>query len=581
MTKEKSVLMLDKDKVYFRWFKKLEKDNKITAKDRGKYLVRYCDTINKTPSELITHIENDQKAFEFQFEQFINDLQDKGKSREYSRKFIRAIKDWTKFNGISLKNDYIIKAKYLQLIDKDENYRRWYENLERGSIVTANERARVLVRFLNHFNLTPQGLIDNVTNNKMRFEDDLHDFITKLDKEGKSPGYQDNYLKSIRSWLKFNRIRLDREIKIRDPQDTPTLHDERVPNKQELKAILNRANERCKVAICLIAYAGIRPEVLGNSTGLGGLQIKHFPELEINGDSIDFTMSPTQIVVPKHLSKRKQKYITFLTNEGMDYLKNYLEGRIALGEKLGPESPIITVAPGYDRKGKSEMNYGSNFIITKSITNEIRRALRPRFKWRPYVFRNYCDTQLMLAESHGKILHEYRQHFMGHKGDIEAKYSINKNKLPPNILEDMRSKYSDCEEYLVTTEKTQQNMELLEKKIEKNILFDLEKANLNSEQFSELQDRLKSFVNNITTQKRIEREDVDEETVIDAELEFLKSEFVKRRMNFPNLNLTNINDNLNNTKHKILTENKLVKYLNEGWELVKEINGDKYLVKKD
>jgi len=40
--------------------------------------------------------------------------------------------------------------------------------------------------------------------------------------------------------------------------------------------------------------------------------------------------------------------------------------------------------------------------------------------WRPYVFRTYFDTALMLSESKGMISHAYQQFWMGHTGDIEA-----------------------------------------------------------------------------------------------------------------------------------------------------------------
>ena len=39
---------------------------------------------------------------------------------------------------------------------------------------------------------------------------------------------------------------------------------------------------------------------------------------------------------------------------------------------------------------------------------------------------------------------------MGHKGDIEARYSTNKGVLPPDMVEDMRRCYRDCEPFLTT-----------------------------------------------------------------------------------------------------------------------------------
>ncbi|MHB1812660.1 MAG: hypothetical protein ACYCPR_09660 [Thermoplasmataceae archaeon] len=41
---------------------------------------------------------------------------------------------------------------------------------------------------------------------------------------------------------------------------------------------------------------------------------------------------------------------------------------------------------------------------------------------------------------------------MGHKGDIEARYSTNK-RLPQDMIEDMRSAYSKCLKFLETEEK--------------------------------------------------------------------------------------------------------------------------------
>jgi hypothetical protein len=82
---------------------------------------------------------------------------------------------------------------------------------------------------------------------------------------------------------------------------------------------------------------------------------------------------------------------------------------------------------------------------------EIRKAIRSAgFNWRPYIFRAYFDTQLLLAESKGKITHSYRQFFMGHKGDMEARYTVEKGRLPESMIEDMRSSYRDSENILMT-----------------------------------------------------------------------------------------------------------------------------------
>ncbi|MEM0265276.1 MAG: hypothetical protein QXP13_04740 [Candidatus Methanomethylicia archaeon] len=82
----------------------------------------------------------------------------------------------------------------------------------------------------------------------------------------------------------------------------------------------------------------------------------------------------------------------------------------------------------------------------------IREAIRRAgFSWRPYVLRAYFDTQLMIAELKGLILRDYCQFWMGHKGDIEARYTTNKCRLPEDVIEDMHKAYRRSQEYLQTT----------------------------------------------------------------------------------------------------------------------------------
>ena len=72
------------------------------------------------------------------------------------------------------------------------------------------------------------------------------------------------------------------------------------------------------------------------------------------------------------------------------------------------------------------------------------------FKFRPYTLRSYFATQMMLAESKGKSLKDYRVFWMGHVGDIESLYTVNRQSLPTEIIEDMRDAYSRCLPYLET-----------------------------------------------------------------------------------------------------------------------------------
>ena len=62
--------------------------------------------------------------------------------------------------------------------------------------------------------------------------------------------------------------------------------------------------------------------------------------------------------------------------------------------------------------------------------------------------RAYFDTQLLIAESKGKIAHDFRVFFMGHKGSIESRYTTNKRILPEALTREMRNSFERSEEFL-------------------------------------------------------------------------------------------------------------------------------------
>ena len=57
---------------------------------------------------------------------------------------------------------------------------------------------------------------------------------------------------------------------------------------------------------------------------------------------------------------------------------------------------------------------------------------------------------MIIAESKGLVSHPYLQFLMGHKGDIEARYSTNKGRLSPTMIEEMREAYKRSEPHLST-----------------------------------------------------------------------------------------------------------------------------------
>ena len=63
------------------------------------------------------------------------------------------------------------KSGWKQLVEDYPEFNRWYQNLARGSQTTAQERARIINRYLKHHNLTPRELVENAKHDRRAVED--------------------------------------------------------------------------------------------------------------------------------------------------------------------------------------------------------------------------------------------------------------------------------------------------------------------------------------------------------------------------------------------------------------------------
>ena len=447
----------------------------------------------------------------------------------------------------------VVQSKDKTILLGDDNLLRWYKNVNRGSKITADVYLRTLRRFCEHTKTTPTGLVSMGKKSARKVEDLLMDFVDKMEERKHAPQYIGGYKKAVKSWMQHNDIELKRNIKIRNVGSTPTLENERIPTKDEMNQILAYADERTKVMIALVSQSGLRPESIGNYTGTDGLRIQDLPEMTIKGKEVAFTRMPTMIVVRNSLSKAGHKYFTFMTKQGCDFIKAYLEKRMAEGEAFDESSALVAIKKGRERAGKriDSVNYGLPYIQTGNIGDSIREAMRPRFKWRPYVLRAYFDTQLLQAESHGEMPLAYRKFFMGHKGDMEARYTTNKGRLTDETVEDMRRCFTQSQKYLesIERESVDKKQMLIEMWKEQAKVYGIDPAEI------------------IKQKQRTEKHQLDSDEI----LQTLQSEVKNIVLGFSSKKTP--------YKSKIVTEDELIKLVGDGWDLVKELSNGKFLVR--
>lgn len=342
------------------------------------------------------------------------------------------------------------KARWYPLYVEDEEFKLWFDNQARGNPSTAVENARVLYRYLKIKDKSLSKLTDEIKADRDRFEKHLVGFVGELEEKGYAPGYIDNYLKALRSWANWQGVKLVRKIKVSNRNHTPTLEDEQVPTIQQIKDFRSSASLRGRICVGAVAYGGLRPEVLGHQRYEDGLKLGDLPELNLK--RLEFTKIPAQVVVRPELSKAGHTFRTFLPMETCRDILAYLERRRADGENLEPSSPLVAVSSSHRSKGqRAAQGRRSGHIVTAIVSRDIRRAMRPTYTHRPFVLRSFFSTRLLLAVSDGLLENNYRIYWMGHKGQMSARYSSNKALLPDDLIESMREAYSRSLPFLMGT----------------------------------------------------------------------------------------------------------------------------------
>lgn len=325
----------------------------------------------------------------------------------------------------------------------DPEIRKWYDNLARGSEITASNYLRSLHGFATRTGTTPHAVAKLSKKEAYRA---LLDFVSAEQKRGIAGSAVVTYVKAVKSWLAFNDVIVDQRIKVEGAQATPTLENEVVPTQEQLRQVLLAANPKVRVAVALLAFSGVRPEVIGDYRGTDGLRVKDLPDLVVGTDpstrkpTVRFEALPARVVVRPELSKTGSRYFSWLGTEGAGYVTSFLEERVRAGERIGPESDVYHS----DASGKP-------FVKTTRVSESVRAAIdRAGLDFRPYNLRCYFDTQLLLAESKGKVAGDFRVFWMGHRGKIDAVYTTNKGRLPKDLLDEMRQAYRRAEQFLST-----------------------------------------------------------------------------------------------------------------------------------
>ena len=362
--------------------------------------------------------------------------------------------------------------------------------------------------------------------------------LWRVRRQGVSPKRVHTEWFAIASFFKFHGVKGDFPFPTKAIPVTVKYLD-KIPTREELLRILSapRLDLSTKIAIQLIAYAGIRPEDVCRLTY--GCIREDFEKGRV----------PCAVWVPQQ--KTNHAYVTFIPEETVKLLKQYFEERRKAGEEITSDSPLIIDFRNFKRTGKVKG------IQQKSLSMRITRAMRKSGvmleekmgdivrKMRPYSLRKYFRSNLT-----GCMPSEYIEALMGHITGLEHVYGGTRD-LDPTTIERMREAYKKCEPRLIAS------------------LQPLDQASIVKEaKIEALKSIAKSLLGIDLIEVKIAKEkELGRKLTRDEELQLFEEELKKLREGKHN-------------PQRIVREDELEEYLAEGWQFVTVLPSQRILIKK-
>jgi hypothetical protein len=323
---------------------------------------------------------------------------------------------------------------------------RWNRELALRSKLTADGYVRRLALFCEVTQVSPGELVRRARTRPEAVRRLLSDYAVAQQERGRSPAYIRKVLFALRSWLDHNGVEFNRLPKI-GGRDGVTIENERVPSAEDLRRLLGVLSARGRVCALLMAQSGVRPGVLGSIDASDGLRFGDLPEFDLA--KLEFSRVPFIIRVRSARDKTGKGYLTFGGPELAEAILAYVHERVARGETLTPNTPLVGAlgsGVGKDRKGPKP---AGTFVSTKSLTLDLREGIhRSGLAFRPYVLRARFATACLLGEQHGTVTRDVREFWMGHDlGSVQNRYTLGK-RLTDETVEAMRAAYEQTLPFL-------------------------------------------------------------------------------------------------------------------------------------
>jgi len=401
-----------------------------------------------------------------------------------------------------------------------------------GSPATVNGYVQGIQKFIKYLGEeSPEVALSKIQRNEI-------DLVRAINREGS--GFIDTMLESyanrtvhtylfgIKKWLEVNECKADWD-NVEMPTTAVTFEKDRAPTPEELTRLLNHTTQiKDKLVVLMLASSGLR---------IGTL-------LSLNWGDVNLGYPDVARLTVKRAPGRKfsnrgtrggesRLFVTWITPEAKNLILQYRDYRIARGEDVGPDSPII----------ESDRDRGEHMTVSGWQHRWYRILKRAGmdekggkyYELHIHVLRKFFRSRCVGVDP------SFREHWMGHKGGYldEAYFRAEEERH----LAEYRKAVPYLSIYATETKEEDRR---------KRALLDFARfQGWSDERITKLQEIL-------------QRAKVDE-----AAEEFRKLEEQPKPLNG------------GYGYDVVLGEAEMLKRLNEGWTLERGLNGDKYLMKRN
>jgi len=360
-------------------------------------------------------------------------------------------------------------------------------------------------------------LVEGIQSGEIDLVRSLNSWLDKLDQDNRSPQTQNVYYAATKKFVEV--VLPDLEFKWKRV-DLPTVYrveEDRVPTKEELKTLMYHGSLKDKMITTFATSSGVRENTLG-SLKVGDVDLETYEDVGV-------------VYVKPLAVKGRAKYVTCITPEAKKFLQQYLEYRERLGEKIGPESSLTDVSV-------EGLRTRWHRLLKKAGKDE---KIRTYHVLRMHTLRKFFRTSMELAG----VSKSFTEKMMGHKGYLDQAY------FKPAV-DQIVNGYRKAIPNLTIME------EVKYEQVRKRQLLDTARLlGFNEERLTRLEEAL-------ARAKNVDEAIVAFKKLKDPEIAENNGSYI----------------NGNGYRAKVIGEAELLAHVEQGWDVVKELNDGKFIVRK-